>query len=200
MNARDFALLAQEAYSAKPDIGDADSASRAILRQTPAGLVVAFPGSDNFECWKTDFDIGLEDVAGVGKIHSGFWQAWQAIQLPVLTAIDGQPVTFVGHSLGAALAIMATVATIIGGNPPVAVYGFEPPRVSPSTNVAKLLMSAKTQVNLYKNGNDIVPDVPLGWYQSGLLQKIGTALMPIPNARDHMMDRVIAALPSGVPA
>lgn len=200
MNPRDFALIAQEAYSAKPDIGEADSASRAILRDTPAGLVVAFPGSDNFECWRADFDIDLIDVPGVGKVHHGFWRSWEAIQLPVLAAIDGRPVTFVGHSLGAALAIMAAVATVIGGNPAREVYAFEPPRVSPTANVAKLLMQSPTQINLYKNGNDIVPDVPLGWCQSGLLKKIGIPLLPIPNARDHMMDRVILALPSGVPA
>lgn len=53
MTPRDFALLAQEAYSAKPDIGKADSASRAIVRQTAGGLV--------------------------GQVHHGFWKAWGAI-------------------------------------------------------------------------------------------------------------------------
>jgi triacylglycerol lipase len=56
MKARDFALLAQEAYSAPPDIGKADSASRAIVRTTEAGLCVAFRGSDDIDSWLHDLD------------------------------------------------------------------------------------------------------------------------------------------------
>ena len=47
MTPLDAAAIAQEAYIAAPDIGKADSASRAIVRTTAEGLVVAFPGSDN---------------------------------------------------------------------------------------------------------------------------------------------------------
>lgn len=192
MTPRDFALLAQEAYTAKPDIGNALSASRAILRQTDDGLVVAFPGTDNFKCWEADFDIGLQDVPGVGQVHRGFWEAWRAIQFEVLDAISGKPAIFVGHSLGAAIAIMAAVDTTISGNPPAAIYGFEPPRVSPSANVSTLL--AMVPQFLYQNGNDIVPFVPFGWHLNGTMTKIGTPLLPILNARDHAMARVLLAL------
>lgn len=44
MNAHDYALLAQEAYSAKPDIGTAPGPSCAIVRDTSDGRVIAFPG------------------------------------------------------------------------------------------------------------------------------------------------------------
>lgn len=104
MTPRDFALLAQEAYTAAPDIRKADSASRAIVRQTAAGLVVALPDSDNLDCWLADFDVTCLAVPGVGVVHQGFYQAWQAIATDVLTAVDGKPVTFVGHSLGGASA------------------------------------------------------------------------------------------------
>src|SRR6516225_8963025 len=110
MTPRDFALLAQEAYTATPDIGKADSASRAIVRQTAGGLVVAFPGTDNVPGWIADLDIRQAAVEGVGDVHRGFWQAWQAIAPAVTTAIGDQPVTLVGHSLGAAIAIMAAVS------------------------------------------------------------------------------------------
>jgi len=193
MTPRDFALLAQEAYTATPDIGKADSASRAIVRQTAAGLVVAFPGSDNIDCWGADFDLGPLSVPGVGNVHQGFWQSWQAIAADVIAAIGEQPVTLVGHSLGAALAIMAAVSLTLAGKPPAAVYGFEPPRVSPDLSVRTLL--TKVPVHLYKNGNDVVPDLPPDWNQAALLKHIGTPALPFPNVKDHMLARVIAALP-----
>jgi len=192
MTPLDFALLAQEAYAAAPDIGKADSASRAIVRQTAAGLVVAFRGSDNADSWETDFDIETVDVVGAGTFHCGFWSAWQAISTDVLASVNGQPVTLVGHSLGAALAIAAALDLTISGNPPKVVYGFEPPRVSPDLSVRSLL--SRVPVKLYKNGNDLVPDLPLGWDHAALLTHIGKPALPFPNLQDHAIGRVIQAL------
>lgn len=192
MSPHDFALLAQEAYSAKPDIGKADSASRAIVRNTAAGLVIAFPGTDNADCLDADLDFVPITVPGVGQVHGGFWKAWQPISVPILAAIDGRPATLVGHSLGAAIAIMAAVEMTIGGNPPAAVYGFEPPRVSPSGNVATLLAGVK--MDLYKNGNDIVPELPPEWSHAGPLISIGTPALPFSNLADHSIAKVIEAL------
>jgi predicted lipase len=190
-----YALLAQEAYSAKPDIGVEGSASQAIVRHTDAGLCVAFTGTENLDGWITDLDVTTVPVLRAGNVHRGFWLAWQAISGDVLKAIDGQPVTLVGHSLGAALAVMAAVTLTLAGKAPVAVYGFEPPRVS--TDIAIRTLLAKVPVRLYKNGNDIVPDVPPGWNHAALLTHIGSAVLPIPNVRDHAIERVIEALAVG---
>lgn len=194
MIARDFALLAQEAYSAKPDIGDADSASRAIVRHTDSGLVIAFPGTDNLECLAADFDIAPLDVAGVGKVYAGFWRAWEAMQLDVLAAAAGQPVTLCGHSLGAALALCAAAAMVVGGNPPARVYGFEPPRVGFDMGIRTAL--AGVPLFLFRNGNDLVTELPPGGYHAGLLTHGGSAAMPWANLVDHELSRVIAALPT----
>ncbi|MGU7784864.1 lipase family protein [Burkholderia sp. PU8-34] len=192
MTPRDYALLAQEAYTAAPDIGIADSASRAIVRQTAAGLCVAFPGTNNVDSVGADLDVMPIEVPGIGMVHRGFWEAWQAIAVPVLAAIGGRPVTLAGHSLGAAIAIMAAASMTVGGNAPAAVYGFEPPRVSPCGNVATLL--ARVPLSLYRNGNDIVPDLPLDWEHAGALTQIGKPSFPFPNVTDHAISRVIAAL------
>ncbi|VWD61899.1 lipase, class 3 [Burkholderia lata] len=192
MTPRDYALLAQEAYSAKPDIGKADSASRAIVRQTAGGLCVAFPGTDNLDSVVADLDAHPIDMIGIGQVHHGFWKAWGAIAVDVLAAINGRPVTLVGHSLGAAIAIMAAAAMVVAGNPPVAVYGFEPPRVSTNGSVATLL--EQVRLSLYKNGNDIVPDLPLAWSHAGAVQQIGRPALPFPNVTDHAIARVISAL------
>ncbi|MGU2444460.1 alpha/beta fold hydrolase [Burkholderia cenocepacia] len=194
MTPRDYALLAQEAYTAAPDIGKADSASRAIVRQTAGGLCVAFPGTDNLDSVVADLDVHPIDAIGVGQVHHGFWAAWEAIAAPVLAAIGGRPATLVGHSLGAAIAIMAASAMVAAGRQPAAVYGFEPPRVSPNGSVAALL--AKVPLNLYRNGNDIVPELPLDWRHAGAIQQIGRPMFPFPNVTDHAIARVISAFAS----
>ncbi|MGS1019760.1 lipase family protein [Burkholderia glumae] len=194
MSPHDYALLAREAYTAAPDIGVAASASRAIVRHTAGGLVVAFPGTDNAASWLADIDVLPIDVAGVGLVHRGFWDAWSAIAPAVSAAIGAQPVTLVGHSLGAALAICAAAALTSAGRAPAAVYGFEPPRVAAGPRLELLL--AGVPVHLFKNGNDVVPDVPPGWHHVALLTHIGAPVLPFPNVEDHAIDRVIAALAS----
>jgi triacylglycerol lipase len=187
-----FAQLAQEAYTAAPDIGAADSASRAIVRRNDSGLCVAFPGSNNAPCWVADLNAIPVAVAGIGDVHRGFWAAWQAIAPAVLAAIGAEPVTLVGHSLGAAIAIMAAVSLTLAGKPPAAVYGFEPPRVGVGLNVATILRDV--QVSLFRNGNDLVTDLPSGMSHAAPLMHIGTPAFPFPNVSDHMLERVIGAL------
>ena len=196
MNPRDFALLAQEAYNVVPDIGQVDTASRAIVRQTPCGLVVAFRGSDNRACWEADFDAFPMDVDGIGRLHRGIWQAWEAMSEAVLAAINGKPVTLVGHSLGGALALMCAIQMTVSGNPPAAVWGFEPPRISPGPEFGPLL--AHVPITLYRNGLDIVPTLPGDWYLPVPLTEIGTPELPCVNPIDHKMVRVIAALGAAI--
>lgn len=195
MNARDYALLAQEAYTAAPDIGKADSASRAIVRDTDAGLVVAFPGSNNLPCWIADLDAMPMDVAGMGSVHRGFYEAWQAISVEVLAAIDGRPVTLVGHSLGGAIALLAAAAMAVGGNPPSAVYGFEPPRVSYDMTIRVLLR--QVPLHLYRNGSDPVTDLPLGGMHPWFLTHIGRPSSVILRISDHFIENVIPNVPIG---
>jgi triacylglycerol lipase len=139
-----------------------------------------------------DFDIEPIDIPGVGVVHRGFWNAWLAIGADVVAAIGNRPVIFVGHSLGAAIAICGAVALKLAGAPPVHVWAFEPPRVSPQIDIAGFLVDVP--MTLYKNGNDIVPDLPPDWEHAGLLTLIGKAELPFPNVADHMIARVIAAL------
>lgn len=192
MTPRDFALLAAEAYTAPPDIGKADSASRAIVRHTDAGLCVAFRGSDDIASWIADLDAIPVSVPGMGIVHQGFWQSWQAISGLVMAAIGDQPVTLTGHSLGGSISLLAAAALTLAGKPPITVYAFEPARVSFDLSIRNVL--AKVPLHLYKNGNDLVVDLPPGGVHPALLTHIGTPLLPLPNVADHMMDRVLLAL------
>lgn len=194
MNARDYALLAQEAYSAPHDIGTGNGPACAIVRDVADGRVIAFPGTDSVADLLADFDVKPDPVPFLGHVHGGFWNAYQAIQQEVIEAVGGDPVIFVGHSLGAALAIVAAASFVANGNPVKAVWGFAPPRVSPDASISSVL--AGTHMNLYRNGNDAVPAVPPMWPQSGSLIQIGKASLPFINLKDHSLSRYIAALPT----
>lgn len=194
MTPKGYALLAQEAYTAAPDIGIEASASRAIIRTTDDGLCVVFPGTDNWQCLVADFDISPLDVAGIGKVYKGFFDAFEAISLPVMACAAGQPVTLVGHSLGAAMALMCAAYMTVGGNPPKAVYGFEPPRVGIDDGIRTVL--ANVPVHLFRNGNDLVTQIPPAGVHAADLKDIGAAAFPFDNLTDHQIARVIAALPA----
>jgi len=196
---KDFAKIADAAYTAVPTIGDPNSASRAIVTRddADASAIVSFPGSDNVACWLADLDAEVSDHPGLGLIHKGFWSAWVAIKEQVYRAIEGcRTVTWVGHSLGAALAILAgsDYAEIFKKT---TIYGFEPPRVSADGAIERLISTLKVDISLYQNGNDVVPDVPRilqNWQHPAPLIKIGKPFLPFANINDHEMSRVIKAL------
>lgn len=191
MTPKDYARLAQRAYQMPPQIGAAASAGRAIVE----GDAVAFPGSDNLACWLADLDADAVHVDGFGALHHGFWKAFSSISAQLL-ALPVAAVT-VGHSEGAALAILFAGALCVAGRAPRAVYGFEPPRVSADGTLAALLSAHGVQVNLYRNGQDVVPLVPRlthAWQHPAPLIAIGRAAWPVPNVVDHKLERVIQAL------
>ncbi|WCM21339.1 lipase [Paraburkholderia bryophila] len=194
MNARDYALLAQEAYSAKPDIGIADSASRAIVRQTADGLCIAFRGSDDLDSWLHNLDSVPVSVTGMGAVHRGFHCAWSDMSAGIIGAIGDKPVTLIGHSLGGAICLLAAAALTLAGKPPVAVWAFEPPRVSFDMTLRVLL--SHVPLHLWRNGSDPVPDLPLGGVHPGLLTHIGKSATLIPSISDHLLQNLIPNLPA----
>lgn len=194
MTPYDYALLAQEAYSAVPDIGKASSASRAIVRQTAAGLCVAFPGTDDLDCWLADLDAVSMPVPGMGRVHAGFYGAWMAIEPQVIAAIGDQTVTLIGHSLGGSISLIAAASLTLSGRPPVAVWAFEPARASFDLTLRVLL--AKVPLHLWKNGSDPVPNLPLNGMHPALLTHIGKPVSFLPRIDDHLLVNLIPNLPS----
>jgi hypothetical protein len=192
MTPRDYAILAQRAYTVLPTIGKSDTAARAVV--WPGGIV-GFPGTDNLACWLADLDAGCTYVSGMGWLHTGFWRAFQEISGPLL-ALPDITITL-GHSEGAALALFYGAQLCLAGKPPKAIYAFEPPRISTDATLATLFADHGVQLLLTRNGNDVVTDVPRllePWQHPGLLTNIGHASQPLPNVVDHMIERVIAAL------
>lgn len=192
MKPADYAMLAARAYSEPPTIGLPASAARALVFGTG---VVGFPGTNNLACWLADLDALVVDVPGMGRLHAGFWSAFQRIAEPLMARTDVQ--VTLGHSEGAALAILYAAQLCIAGKPPRAVYAFEPPRVSACGTLAALFAMHGVEMVLTQNGNDVVPDIPRlleAWQHPAPLQCIGHPMAPFPNVHDHSIGRVIAAL------
>jgi hypothetical protein len=186
VNPVDYARLAQASYHDAPTIGDPDSASRMHVY----GDVHCFRGSDDILAWLHDADCRPLTVVGFGKVHSGFWHALSAI-LPACLALP-RPTAVTGHSLGAAMAILygAVLARL---NCAVPVYAFEPPRLCFDGTLGQFL-NGRVQVFATRNGNDVVPEIPLGLTLPATLTRIGHASLPFDNIQDHSITRVVEAL------
>ena len=188
--AYNFAIYAKSAYTDTPTMGATGRSGIAVQY----GEVLAFRGSADVASWLHDIDVGATRVYGMGYVHAGFWSAYLEIREAVLAA---KPTFVTGHSLGAALAIIAAADLAIAGNTPAAVYAFEPPRVSIDSEIARAL--GNVAKFLYKNGNDLVPDAPLSlpfenWQHCAPLIQIGKPAEPFPNITDHEIARVVTSL------
>lgn len=104
--------------------------------------------------WATDLDALLVPWRGGGRVHQGFAGAlalaWDEIA-PALATVRGRLI-FAGHSLGGALATLATSL-----RPPDALYTFGSPRVGDAAFAAA---ASSTNHRRYTNCCDIVTRLP----------------------------------------
>ncbi|WP_417789243.1 lipase family protein [Terasakiella pusilla] len=90
------------------------------------------------------------------KVHPGFWQAFEAVRPDIETtlsqsALKDLPLYITGHSLGGAIAIVATY--VLASDRIAACYTFGAPRVG---NM-EFGQSIKVPIYRFINANDIVP-------------------------------------------
>jgi hypothetical protein len=101
-----------------------------VASQPGAGTpfaVLAFRGSSGrLDNWVANFNLPLRAWPAGGRVHAGFKAALLGIWPEIRPALDAlnRPVFYTGHSLGAALAILAASLC-----PPRGVYTFGAPRV-----------------------------------------------------------------------
>ncbi|OYV37532.1 MAG: lipase [Rhodospirillales bacterium 20-64-7] len=192
LTATDYLKLASQCYSDKPTYGDPDSSGRAIVY----GDAVGFPGTNNIECWLADLNVDVLAVAGMGRIHKGFWDSFQLVSKPLMN-MKGVNVTL-GHSEGAALALIYGAQLCIAGMPPKAIYAFEAPRVTCDGKMQALFKKYSVKLLITQHGNDVVPMVPRllhDWQHPGELTYFGKADLPFPNVQDHLMDGLLKDFP-----
>lgn len=157
--------------------------SQAILIKTNDFVVLSFRGTEPTELKdiKADAHATLTKCVTEGKVHSGFYKAYNLIEMDINHALEEfseLPLFITGHSLGGALAtIAAKRITHAGGNS--ACYTFGSPRVSDD----RWLMTMKTPIYRVVNSSDGVTMVPppdvfitaLSWFL-GFIPAIGDKL------------------------
>lgn len=121
-------------------------------------LVLAFRGTEMKPAdIHSDANAVLTTLNGEEKVHSGFLKAFNHVSDAIaedLAKNKGIPVYITGHSLGGALAVMAT--RILVSDSQGACYTFGGPRVGN----AKVDDQIKTPIYRIVNSADLVPRVP----------------------------------------
>ena len=153
--------------------------TQAILVSNDNMLVLAFRGTeaDRVSDIKADMKALQKPCSTDGRIHSGFSEAYEVIEPLIIQALSKdeykeRPLYITGHSLGGALATVATKRLHhTGGH--AATYTFGSPRVGNEDWVSSL----KTPVYRIVNSADIVTMLPPGGTTTDVL---GWGLKAIP--------------------
>jgi len=121
-------------------------------------LVLAFRGTEmNARDIHSDIDAVLTSLEGEEKVHRGFLRAFSHVKDAIKKDLDthpGLPVYITGHSLGGALAILAT--RVLASESQGACYTFGGPRVGNHYVDDQI----KTPIYRIVNAADLVPRVP----------------------------------------
>ncbi|KAJ9071591.1 hypothetical protein DSO57_1035467 [Entomophthora muscae] len=139
---------------------------------TLSAIVVVFRGSSDIQNWvsdfdmaKTSFDIGVPNI----KVHHGFLQYSNGITpktipvvQPLIAKYTNYTLIITGHSLGAAVASIASIQLQKALNIPwfnITLVTFGQPRVG-NLPFAQWMNSRNTTMLRVVNNRDIVPHVP----------------------------------------
>jgi hypothetical protein len=170
--------------------------TEALVAETEKFVVVAFRGTTSRRDLRTDlqtrFNVSTADVAGRSTsvaVHSGFYHAYSKLASQLekrLAEIPNKPIYLTGHSLGGALALVASAA--LAGRPEfgdriAAVYTFGAPRVGKRT-FSEIVKAPHYRV---VNKGDIVPLVPPTWLRGYV--HTGTPILLKPGANKPSFKR-----------
>jgi hypothetical protein len=130
-------------------------------------IVVVFRGTEDLLDWRTNVNAHWVGLQGDVKVHTGFFQAYYPVRDTLFKAVrrllnaKQRPVYITGHSLGGALALMATAELANDEEAAVrdsiaACYTFGCPKAGDRS------FDQFVKVPLYRitNGVDMVPAVP----------------------------------------
>ncbi len=142
--------------------------TQCFLASFSDGLILSFRGTDAdaLRDWLTDMDTAK--VPGPwGRVHRGFSEALDEVWGEVIDTLKEfqsdtlQPLWVTGHSLGGAVAVLASARLHAGGRRVKGLYTFGQPRVG---NAAFAEAFGDRVVNMVRfvNNEDIVPRVP--WF------------------------------------
>ena len=145
-------------------------------------LILAFRGTEKkLADWKADIKAKLvpaKDEYRIGRIHQGFQDAYYGVEDAIeakLKEHPGEPVYITGHSLGGALAVVAT--RFIDAKNIAACYTYGCPRVG-DLDLAKVF---KTPIYRHVNAADLVPRLPFGYGFTYFLKSIKVVMSFLPH-------------------
>ncbi|TGY88896.1 lipase family protein [Marinicauda algicola] len=172
-------VLAAAGFELLDDFAIEDTEGFIVKREaTPSqtGLaVMVFRGTTSMRDWRTNLDGGLSEPEalkrearhlraeqkglehGKPRLHEGFWRAYLRIEAriePTLKQVEHLPLYITGHSLGGAVAVVATWRNEAPRN--AACYTFGSPRVGNGDFAERF----KTPIYRIVNGPDPVAFVP----------------------------------------
>lgn len=133
----------------------------ALLAETPFSYVLAFRGTEltSMSDLKTNAKATLIHSGSAGRVHKGFFKAYQSIEDPLIEALshlqENKTVIITGHSLGGALATIAARELESRYNI-AACYTFGAPRVGDEVWCGKI----KTKIYRVVNAADPVTMLP----------------------------------------
>lgn len=179
-NALYFAHLSNAAYFDKPEdyrkfaqfaFADWDTfqgvggENFGIAARVDGALIVALRGTDDANDWWNDLQFGQVDDY-VGKVHSGFYAAANNVWKEMTRLLgkwwqQGDVVWVAGHSLGGAMATLATNWLDHDKYNIAGVFTFGQPRVG--NNPYADAYPAPDSHYRFVNNKDIVPQVPYRW-------------------------------------
>lgn len=139
--------------------------TQAYIATNKDTMIICFRGTElKLADWMTDLDIDL--VGGpAGRVHEGFQDGlscvWKEMMQFIKSERKNKSLWLTGHSLGAALATLATARLRLNKDEPVnGLYTFGQPRTGDREFAQKFDQDFGQQTFRYVNNNDIVPRVP----------------------------------------
>jgi triacylglycerol lipase len=162
--------------------------TRAVIAEGHGAIIIAFAGTDPLipGNWITDLDVGLRfrfnERVTPPALHSGFEKAYRSVAGKVAEALAKRsetPVLVTGHSMGAALAVIAADDLLSDKKlHPTAIYGFGMPRVGDADFANRYNDRLGNTTYRLVHGSDIVATVPpssFGFRHVGRLIRCGQA-------------------------
>ena len=181
-------------------------AAQGFLAWTANMAMVAFRGTESTADWLSNLHLTTRVVPGLGRVHAGFLEQFQALRPQLERLLDARPtlpLQVTGHSLGGAIAALAAT-TWATTRPVQALYTYGQPAVAADSSTANA-MAAALQGRWHRlvNDADIVPRVPPGYKHGGQLLRFDSqgrvtseaavATAGAPNARSAGAEAMVTA-------
>jgi len=165
-------------YTSFYQVGGQKTTGYVAIDKTNDLIIVAFEGTpgltsaefiDNLELDRTDTSIcGDADTNDSCEVHSGYLEAWEDVESLVAAALVSATakyptykIIFTGHSLGAAIAAIATAVERNAGYV-IDLYSYGQPRIGAQDISTYITNQAPALGNNYRvtDYNDLVPQYP----------------------------------------